>query len=188
MNPKMNSEKEIILMQNDKIIILTGHKNSGKTGFANRAADILKEKGFRVGGILSMSITEDGGKTGYNLFDLRNGEFTLLCSMYNFSSDIRTGRFGFYDEGLLAGNFSLRDYDYDIIFIDEAGRLELDGGGWSESIEKALKNYNGIMVLVIRQSLKDLFIEKYRLDSCRIFDVKKDEIQQAVAYITGLMK
>lgn len=152
-------------MDRDKlrVFIITGKQGEGKTTLASDIVKDLKEKNISVGGILAPGYFEKGKRTGFDVFDIKSGIRQILCSIYYADSIFKAGPFGFSSEGILCGRKALYTQnliDCDVVFIDEIGPLELSGNGWSECIDKIVKRYKGVLVIVVRESL----IEAVRLN------------------------
>ena len=55
------------------MLLLTGKPGVGKTTVLMKAVSALKEKGYRVGGIISREVREDKTRVGFEILDLSSG-------------------------------------------------------------------------------------------------------------------
>lgn len=135
--------------------IITGAKGSGKTSVMEDLAEEEKEPQ----GFVSVNVG-----TGYVLVNLATGEEQLLLAEKGFFPD-QTGCWS-YDQRLFGqANEVLAGLSSGTVFIDEAGRLELSGGGFAPGI-KALQDKDVDLVIAVRDAFVDEVIEAFSLDSC----------------------
>ena len=146
-----------------KVHILTGEAGEGKTTFLVKLIDTLQEKGVTAGGILAPRILQGTTTTGYDVLDIGSG---LRAPFLRLTNAEITGveRFTQIEEGYKAG---LKALDPDnnkvsnVIVIDEAGPLEMRGGGWAGRISELLNFNEWQIILVVRRSLVDEVIRKF---------------------------
>jgi len=156
-----------------KAIIITGRKNSGKT---NLIEDLLAELKFRnknVSGILSQAYVRKGKKVKYYVCDIQTGLKKLLCSEENTGSAVQLGNFGFYIEGINFGLEALSNKS-DFIFIDEIGRLELQGQGWSSALDNFINENNSIFLIGVRKDIVEKIIKKWDIHIIDFIDLDLD--------------
>jgi nucleoside-triphosphatase THEP1 len=53
-----------------RVLLLTGSPGVGKTTVLTNVVNILKEKGYSVGGMISQEVREGGVRVGFEIFDL----------------------------------------------------------------------------------------------------------------------
>jgi len=130
----------------------------GRTGLvvviAGMAA-LMREKGLRPAGILAEGLVENGVRSGFDLVDLSTGARVPLCRR-GAASSVKAGEFGFFAEGLAAGEKALSAESLrgaDAVFVDEVGFLELEGGGWAPALERLLKKSRVPLILSVRDEL-----------------------------------
>lgn len=141
-----------------KVSILTGKQGEGKTTLASNIVRILKGKNVLVGGILAPGYFDDGKRSGFDVLDIKSGIIRTLCNIKNMDSLIKAGPFGFSWDGILSGRKALdmgNLSDCRVVIIDEIGPLELSGNGWAECIDRISEEYEGILLIVVRESLID---------------------------------
>lgn len=153
-----------------KIYIYTGKIKSGKTTNLFRWC-IGKTS---IGGVLQPVI--DGKRFFYSI---RNKELIQLEPFNDFNKDtIQIGKYNFLIKGFDKAKATLiEDFqqDLDWLIIDEFGPLEFDGKGLEPVITEILiskENFKGNLLVVIRENLLDMFLEKYTLkDNYTLFEI-----------------
>lgn len=151
----------MVLMQN-KLVLWTGKKHSGKTTAAARLAKTARAEGFVVVGLLAPSTYRNGRLTGYDVLDLRNKNRVSL--VHRKTDGNKTERFTFISDGLKLGRDALSPAateSADIIIVDEFGPLELRGDGWRRDVDSLLALSDALILLVVRRELADQVQELY---------------------------
>ncbi len=146
-----------------RCIIITGAVDSGKTTLARRMIKDMRRRGLRVEGILTVAEYRKGRKCRYRVLDLADGGERLLLDEERDLEGGRVGRFFFSAEAFDWAGQRLREASLsgaDALCLDEAGPLELRGGGYGEVLEELFERSRGIILLVVRESVKKAFIEK----------------------------
>jgi len=142
-----------------RTVVVTGNTGTGKSTLVRGAVGLLRDQGFRVGGILAPGLIEDGRRTGFDIVDLRTGESTALAREHGEADGphARWSRFAFRPDGLDLGRRALGPAadDTDVVIVDEVGPFELSGGGWAPSLDRLAAGYAGTLVLVVRESVVD---------------------------------
>ncbi|MFC1724927.1 NTP transferase domain-containing protein [candidate division KSB1 bacterium] len=159
-----------------KVIIITGETNSGKTYTVSKIVHLCLEQGFTTGGIVTVDASKIGEKSVLNAKDLRKGTEKTLATKEDIKTDIKTRLFNFYPETLSWCNDVLSgSLESDIIFIDEAGKLELENKGFAESLKHILRNYRGILVLSVKERVLTEFLSFNNIADPLILETGKDE-------------
>jgi nucleoside-triphosphatase THEP1 len=151
----------MVPMQN-KLVLWTGKKHSGKTTAAAKLARTARAEGFTVVGLLAPSTYHNGRLIGYDILDLRNKTQASLAQCKTNGS--KTERFTFIADGLKLGKDALRPAateSADIIIVDEFGPLELRGDGWRRDVDSLLALSDALILLVVRRELADRVQELY---------------------------
>ncbi len=85
------------------------------------------------------------------------------------------GKFNFYSASFEKANLILSSalkQTPDLLVIDEAGKLELDGKGFYDAIIKSVAFYSGNtsgkLLITVRDSLCSDVIEFFKLDNCKV--------------------
>jgi nucleoside-triphosphatase len=108
--------------------IVTGGRGTGKTTFCRHMAELARQVGWDVAGILSLPRMENGVKTGIFALDLRHGEQRLLAGPYSGEvAGTPMCRWIFSEQTLLWANNALAAaIPCDLLIVDEIGPLELE--------------------------------------------------------------
>jgi nucleoside-triphosphatase len=177
--------------------VLTGRVQIGKTTVCQAVANLARERGYCVQGILTPPILDrDGERLGIEVLDLASGERRVLAQIRrpvlepsNVPGQHKTG---------LQGNFSgpqvgIYEFDAaalqwgqdvvaraiavgcDLLIVDEIGRLELQqDNGFNQVLNLLETSVVLRSLLVVRAELLDLF--RQRLPSLQFisFEVTRD--------------
>ncbi len=171
-------------MVNEKITIVTGNIDSGKTTFILSLYNELK----RGSGFISKKRFVGEGKnisfTGYDLVNLNTGENVPLAYKTEFIPQgwdevCRRGPYSFSGKGFKFGEeiidricenievgFQI-EIEEEPVFIDEIGPLEMNGLGFSKGLRKILKAGKTLYIVVRSQILNDV-IREFEIVSPRI--------------------
>ncbi len=139
-------------------ILVTGAVGSGKTRTCSRAIDEIESGEYEIGGVLSPRVVKSGSTVGYDVVDLKTRERkTFLRSKP--PGERKLGRFYLKSGGMeFARTAVSRGADEaDLVFLDEVGRLEFEGLGLAESVEKVLASHSQGVYLV-----RKTFITRFR--------------------------
>lgn len=125
-----------------RLLFLTGRPGIGKTSVLLRAAEELKRKGYRVGGMISREIREKGIRIGFEIIDFHSGKKGWLAHV-NQPTGPKLGKYRVNMELLnLLGAGSIQDavQNAQIIIIDEIGPMELFSKAFKDSVNEAIKS------------------------------------------------
>lgn len=136
-----------------KHFIITGARHAGKTTYASSLKDILAYNGINAGGFLCEGTFKEGKRDSFFIKSLLTYEKELIAdkNVNNDSEDYSFGSFTFYKKGF---DFAYNEYEKsilnkrDIIFIDEIGKMELEGGGFAGLFNKM--PVNSVLAAVCR--------------------------------------
>jgi nucleoside-triphosphatase THEP1 len=141
-----------------RINLLTGEIASGKTTICLGLAEAARQKGFRLGGLLSPAVFEGGEKTAIDVLDLKTSRRKRLAELKSSqSSGLETIRWAFQPEAVEWGNQALlQALPCDLLLIDELGPLEFNRGeGWVKGFEVIEGGEYLACLVVVRPSLLD---------------------------------
>lgn len=169
------------------VVIITGDKGTGKTTFAKQMAESMKNKNIKISGVLSVGKFENNIKTQFELVDIQTNEKILLAST-QIKSDLRFGKFYFNKEAFRFGekviNRDIKNYDY--ILIDEVGMLEIQNGGWYQTIENLFKHPDKKQIWVVRRKYIDNLVKTFGIVEVCIIDIHKDNIEEVINKLTKI--
>jgi len=164
-----------------RIIIITGKKDSGKTSTLKRIIREQKSLGKTVGGIISEARGKGSDRVSYYAVDILTGEKMLLATTEKIETNITFGRFFFSEKGIkFARNTLKKTEGSDIVVIDELGPLECMEEGFLDEALDLVKQYDGELILVIREECLNTIIEKLRpaLDEDRVKIITPDSVRK----------
>jgi nucleoside-triphosphatase len=152
--------------------IVTAPKNGKKTTFLYAMCSRLDSKDLNIGGIIQVVPLPNKEKVDWTLSDQSSGETQLLMSLDKFDNSTQYGRFFINEDAFKWANDSLlKDFkEKDVITVDEVGPLELENRGLNSALETLLKEFDGILILVIRDTLLEEVAQHFN------FDLKSAEI------------
>ncbi|MBN2776158.1 MAG: hypothetical protein JXR36_00855 [Bacteroidales bacterium] len=169
--------KELSKSQHQKpgIYIICGKKNEGKTTFVKSLAKDLKDNSNTIGGIFSEKHIQNDKCIGYDIVDINTGNRAQFLIEGNIPNCQKIMKFSIINDGLVFGNNTIKSAisEKEIIIIDEVGLLELDNGGWHESLVNIDKNPTKIFVIAIRDIFVNDIIKKYNLTDYYVVDVNR---------------
>lgn len=156
------------------VFILTGERGSGKTSALLQLADMLKEDGYTVGGIVTPGMWLNGKRESYEVLDIHSGERHPLCRRTETDSvsEIQAGLFSFDKNGIDFGCQVLNhamDRRAEAILVDEAGPLELKGLGWAPLLDRLFHEVVRPVIVTIRESLVPQIVARWNLEPVRIW-------------------
>ena len=138
------------------ILILTGEVHSGKSTALLKWVD-----GKSVSGFITPTIS--GKKV---LFNVISGEISLYELLEPNEASIKIGDYFLEKNAFTEANNIIRNaitQPTEWMVIDEIGKLELNGEGHHKIFTELLANWKRNMLIVVRESLLNDFIEKYQI-------------------------
>ena len=139
------------------VIIVTGATGIGKTTVCRKLIEIVRNRGYTCGGILTYKAADKS----IIIEDIQSGERETLASINNAYHGPRTAKYFFNPKGI---DFGIQAIDKGIsaaiLVVDEIGHLELRAEGFIKVLEliKAGKVTN--CILVIRRELLSAFLSQ----------------------------
>jgi len=137
------------------VILFVGPVGGGKTTTLAHLVSEWRKLGKDVRGLLAHRVFEEGSFIGYDLEVIGEKKRSVLARKEGTGIE-ETGPFVFFEEALARGRQALRDAaKADVVIVDEVGPLELRGGGWAAEVEKLLRDSEAMVVLVVRENLRE---------------------------------
>lgn len=135
---------------------ITGLPKSGKTTVLGRIVGELKSHGLRVGGFISPEEKTHGTRTGFYVQDIDSGEIGLLADVdadgpmvSKYHVDVKA-----FEEVVLP---IMKNFEkYDVMIIDEIGRMELKSQKFSDALDRVLESSTPLIA-----SLHGDYVERY---------------------------
>src|SRR5215475_14527054 len=135
------------------IIVLTGAPRVGKTTTIMRLAWVLKERGVKVGGIVSRELRTNNLRIGFEFIDLATDDRNVLASLTG--NGPKVGKYFVNIAGCrFAGERLIKAVrNSDVIICDEIGPMELTSRDFIDSA-KNLLDIDKKVVVVAHQKLQ----------------------------------
>jgi nucleoside-triphosphatase len=145
-----------------KSILITGTPGVGKTTLALRVVEVIRSKGYGVGGIITQEIKENESRVGFELLDLYTGSRGILARV-----DLRGPRVGKYGVdlrnleqiGVASILNAIRRRDVDILVVDEIGPMELSCPQFAVALKEAIRSckpFLGTIQFKLRDKIFDI--------------------------------
>ncbi len=147
--------------QEPEIIIVTGEIDSGKSRMLEKLA--LDEKRNGVSGIIARGVVENGAKIGFDMIDLSSGiKIPLARTAWEPETGFKVGKYIFSREGFNLACEALLNFRQDgVVFLDEAGPLELNGEGYADCLKTLLGSNISRLYVAVRGECLNEFTQKF---------------------------
>ncbi|HNW91341.1 MAG TPA: nucleoside-triphosphatase [bacterium] len=157
-----------------RVHIIAGAANAGKTTLLQAVIDELRCRQVPLAGVVSPGLLADGVKTGFAVVNIADGTRAALCRRDGDPAWPGIGAYRFDPRGLAFGRAALSPAAVAaaaVVAIDEVGRWELDGGGWAEALTRLTAEYDGVLLLAIRESFVAEIVARWQLSVARVWTV-----------------
>jgi nucleoside-triphosphatase len=169
-----------------RVLLITGLPGVGKTTVLTTAIDILRERGFSVGGMLSREARENGVRVGFEIVDLASQKHGWLAHVKQ-PSGPRVGKYRVNLQDLEAvGTKAITEATEkcDVVAIDEIGPMELFSQKFRDAVETAMKSRKTV-IAVVHWKVKDKLVDSIKTrEDAEIFAVtpeNRDQLSQTIA-------
>lgn len=155
--------------------IISGDIHAGKTTFAKELAKELSTLGVGVGGFLSVGTFKENERATFSLLGLLSGEEALLASTNEADisgEKVPFMKYFFSKEAIELGKnefLAAVNYGSNFIFIDEVGKMELDGAGWAPLFQ-SLPSASSI-IAVVRSGLVDEVNKRFFQGAAKVISI-----------------
>jgi nucleoside-triphosphatase len=143
------------------IIVLTGAPGVGKTTAVIRVARALKERGLKVGGIVSRELRTNNMRVGFEFIDLTTNDRSVLASITG--NGPRLGKYFVNVAGcrFAAERLTNAIRNSEVIVCDEIGPMELKSREFVDSVRNLLYVDKKVIV-VLHQKLQHVVTDEFR--------------------------
>jgi nucleoside-triphosphatase THEP1 len=173
------------------VFVLSAEVGVGKTTVAKSLVQSLEDRGYCIGGFLSVGNDEGSNRVGFQLVELGTSKSIVLSQTIFKEGWPATGRYFFNPEAFEFGKKILNPdnlHKKDLVLIDEIGPLELNNKGWATPIDHLCTQLPIPQIWVVRKSLVSQIVKKWRIGDVYIFDLKLDGTEAIqVAIIDSIM-
>jgi len=174
----------------NRIILIAGNKNSGKTSFLKFfIRTVAKPANIKFDGFIAEGIYESGYKTGYYLLALKQENRIRFCTEKPHRDWIKMGRLYFNPEGFHFGEKILTEIQEKVkwIIIDEFGPLELKGKGWNHGIQQLMKKNGLTLMITVKHEILPDVIAGFNGHEMHVFNINLDNIPHIANSIRKLI-
>jgi nucleoside-triphosphatase len=133
-----------------RVLLLTGTPGVGKTTVLMKVVNALKERGIRVGGMISREVRKGGTRVGFEILDLTSSRRGWLAHV-NQKNGPQVGKYRVNIEDLnTVGAQAVTEAveKCEVIAIDEVGPMELFSEKFKEAAWKALDSRKLVIAVV----------------------------------------
>ena len=152
------------------IIVLTGAPGVGKTTAIIRVARALKERGVKVGGIVSRELRTNNRRIGFEFIDLSTNDRNVWLLSLEMVLRLESISLTLQGAALPAERLTNAVMNSDVIFCDEIGPMELKSREFVDSV-KNLLNVDKKVIVVVHQKLQHLLIDELRNKSSLLINL-----------------
>jgi nucleoside-triphosphatase len=152
------------------IIVLTGAPGVGKTTAVIRVARALKERGVKVGGIVSRELRINNMRVGFEFMDLTSNDRSVLASITG--NGPKVGKYFVNIAGcrFAAERLTNAVRNSDVIICDEIGPMELKSTEFIDSVKNLLEVDKKVIV-VVHQKLQHPLTDEFRNKSSLLINL-----------------
>ena len=174
----------------NRIILITGKKNSGKTSFLKYFINtILRKRGLTPAGFIAEGKPNSGRKSEFELVNIHHHEKKRLCTGVPKKGWINMGKFYFDPEGLSFGDHLLNNIpgNANPVIIDEFGQLELSGKGWKKAVDTLMDGNDRTMIITVRKDVLAAVVVYFNGNEVHVFNIDMNNRESLAAEITKLL-
>jgi nucleoside-triphosphatase len=155
-----------------RLFFVTGQPGIGKTTIILKTVDALKNMGFKVGGMLSREVRENGTRVGFEIVDFITERRGWLAHINQPEGpQVSKYRVNLRDlDNIGAGSIRAALTDAQIVVVDEIGPMELHSSAFKQAVIQAM-NSDKLVLGVIHQRARNPLIDSLRKrDDVEIFE------------------
>ena len=146
-----------------RLLFITGSPGTGKTTVLLKTVEVLKARGYSVGGMISREVRTHGTRVGFEILDLSSGRKGWLAHVNQIHGP-KVGRYHVNLENLnnIGVDAIIKAIEnFDVIAIDEIGPMELHSERFRETVKRAVKN-GKLLIGTVHWKARDKLIEKVK--------------------------
>jgi nucleoside-triphosphatase len=144
-----------------RVFLITGSPGVGKTTVLLKTTDLLKAKGFTVGGIVSREVRSCGTRVGFEVMDLYTEKAGWLAHTEQ-KHGPKVGKYlvNLADlDGIGAEAVQIASKECDVVAIDEVGPMELFSRKFRQAVENAVDDRKPV-IATIHWKAEDQLVKK----------------------------
>ncbi len=168
------------------VFLLTGPPGIGKTTVLLETVNLLKKRGFMVGGMLSHEARENGNRVGFEIVDLGSEKQGWLAHVNQHTGpQVGKYRVNMKDlEDVGAEAIAAAVSKCEIVAIDEIGPMELFSQKFRNAVKNALQSRLTTIAVVHWKAKNELIDYAKGMEGVEIFVVtseNRDKLSQQLA-------
>jgi nucleoside-triphosphatase len=143
-----------------RLFIVTGSPGIGKTTVLSKIIDVVKERSYSVGGMLTSEVRVAGVRIGFEMLDVCGGKKGWLARTdQKEGPHIRKYQVNLQDLDTIGAKAILQAVtSSDIIVIDEVGPMELFSDKFAQAVVTAIDSTKPL-VCIVHWKIRNQFIE-----------------------------
>lgn len=155
-------------VQPKRVVFLAGGIGGGKTAAGLRLLSLLRQAEIPAGGILAPRVMEGDETVGYSIIDVATNTTHAFAGLE--PNDVHVGRYYVSRESIERASKAVLGVcgTCSVVFVDEVGRLELQGGG-HESAVRALLAADPVAILLARDELVEEVKRVFGIENPLVF-------------------
>ncbi len=145
---------------------ITGLPQAGKTTMLRALAKKLKAKKLKVGGFVSPELSEHGTREGFYVEDIATGKKAMLAETNAGGPRVGKYRVNVKQFEAIALPVLKNHKQYDIIIIDEIGKMEMESEKFGDALADVLQTNTHMVASLSNEYLQtyEIYGEVYPLD------------------------
>jgi len=164
-------------------IFITGKPGVGKTTIFMEVVGKLRDK-YKICGFITPEVRSKGKRIGFKAISLNRDDEIWLAKVGRFSKGVRFGKYTVFAEEFerFLGRNLGRWGDFDVVAIDEIGKMEMFSRKFENLVEEILKSDKMFLGVLHRN-----FVKKYQRYG-KVYEVTLGNREEVKKEITELVK
>jgi len=158
-------------MKPTNITIVSGAINSGKTTKIKTLIATHKAANLSIAGFYSEKVFVVKELVGYDLILLSSNKKIPFLRINSFGTSDRIGPYFINKNAFIFTDKELLGSKASIVVMDEIGRLELAGNGFSTLLTYLLATFKGELILAVRDIFIDEVINHWHIENLTIIKI-----------------
>jgi len=173
------------------IFLVTGPVQGGKTTFLSSLVTLLEREHISAGGFLCPGTFSSGLRSGFELKQVGAGAEIFLAAEEEKEGWVPFRRFWFNPQAFVRGRQWIEqclENRASVLVIDEVGPMELEGGGWAETLDKLAEEAGPVQCWSVRRPLLREVMERWKISSGHAIDIREETPEKALDRLLPLIR
>ena len=166
------------------IIILTGAPGIGKSTAVLRTARALRDRGLKVGGIVSREQRTNNIRIGFEFIDLMTNDRSVLASIAGNGPKVGKYFINLAGCSFAAERLIVAVKNSDVIICDEIGPMELKSREFTDSVKKLL-DVDKKVIVILHQKIRHPLTEQFKKKSSLIIDLNLENRENVIQMLVN---